>query len=507
MSPKDAQVAQERRAAPLDLPPERFRALGHALVDRIAEHLAALPRGPVTPGETMTDVRRTLGGGDLPESGIDPGHLIGETAELLFRHSLYNGHPRFFGYITSSAAPIGALGDLLAAAVNPNVSSFSLAPMATEIERQTLRWIAELIRYPTDADGLLVSGGNMANFVCFLAARRARAAWNVRAEGLGGPGRRLRVYASSETHTWIQKACDLFGLGTNALHEIPVDRELRMEVAALGQAVREDRARGEVPFLVVGTAGSVGTGAVDPLREIAEVCRAEDLWFHADGAYGALAAAMADAPPDLHALALADSVAVDPHKWLYAPLEAGCALVRRPGALIDTFSYRPPYYHFPEGADPPVNFYERGPQNSRGFRALKVWLGLRQAGRAGYAAMMADDVRLTRRLYDLAAAHPRLEAFTCGLSIATFRYVPEGIRRDDPAATEYLNRLNTELLTRMQNSGRAYPSNAVIRGAFVLRACIVNFRTQAEDVEALPEITVEIGDAVHKEMRATAPKA
>ena len=502
MPPKNAEVA-EGRAAPLDLPPERFRAIGHALVDRIAEHLAALPKGPVTPGETLATVRDALGGAGLPEHGADPGRLLEETAELLFHHSLYNGHPRFFGYITSSAAPIGALGDLLAASVNPNVSSFSLAPMATEIERQTLRWIAELIRYPVDADGVLVSGGNMANFVCFLAARRARASWNVRAEGLGGPGRRLRVYASTETHTWIQKACDLFGLGTDAIHPIPVDRELRMEVSALAEAVREDRARGEVPFLVVGTAGSVATGAVDPLRAIAEVCRAEDLWFHADGAYGALAAALPDAPPELHALALADSVAVDPHKWLYAPLEAGCALVRRPGALIDTFSYRPPYYHFPEGAEPPVNFYERGPQNSRGFRALKVWLGLRQAGRAGYAAMMADDVRLTRQLYERVQAHPRLEAFTCGLSIATFRYVPEGVRRDDPAATDYLNKLNTELLTRMQTSGRAYPSNAVIHGAFVLRACIVNFRTRPEDVDTLPGITAEIGDAVHKEMRSS----
>ena len=500
MSPKDAEVVSGRRVVPLDLSPEAFRAAGHALVDRIAAHLAALPKGPVTPGESQGAVRAALGGGGLPEAGADPERLLAETAELLFQHSLFNGHPRFFGYITSSAAPIGALGDLLAASVNPNVSSFSLAPMATEIERQALRWIAELIRYPADADGVLVSGGNMANFVCFLAARRARAAWNVRAEGLGGPGRRLRVYASSETHTWIQKACDLFGLGTDALHEIPVDRELRMEVGALREAVRADRWQGEVPFLVVGTAGSVGTGAVDPLREIAEVCRAEDLWFHADGAYGALAAALLDAPPDLHALALADSVAVDPHKWLYAPLEAGCALVRRPGALVDTFSYRPPYYHFPEGAEPPVNFYERGPQNSRGFRALKVWLGLRQAGRTGYATMMADDVRLARLLYDRAAAHPRLEVFTHGLSIATFRYVPEGVPRDD---TEYLNRLNTELLTRMQQSGRAYCSNAVIRGAFVLRACIVNFRTDQEDVEALPQIVAEFGEAVHREMRAT----
>jgi glutamate/tyrosine decarboxylase-like PLP-dependent enzyme len=500
--PKDPDGEPYGRAAPLDLPAERFRAIGHALVDRIAEHLAALRAGPVTPGERPSQVRAALGGGGLPEDGADPGRLLEEAAELLFAHSLYNGHPRFFGYITSSAAPIGALGDLLAASVNPNVGSFSLGPMATEIERQTLRWIAELIGYPADADGVLVSGGNMANFVCFLAARRARASGNVRAEGLGGPGRRLRVYSSSETHTWIQKACDLFGLGTDAIHEVPVDADLRMDASALARAVREDRARGEVPFLVVGTAGSVSTGAVDPLRAIAEICRGEDLWLHADGAYGALAAALPDAPADLHALALAVSVAVDPHKWLYAPLEAGCALVRRAGALEEAFAYRPPYYRFHDDVDPPVNFYERGPQNSRGFRALKVWLGLRQAGRAGCVAMMGDDCRLARRLHEKVSAHPRLQAFTQGLSITTFRYVPEDVRRDDPAAAEYLNRLNTELLARLQASGRAYPSNAVIRGAFVLRACIVNFRTGPEDVDALPAITVEIGDALHAEQRA-----
>ena len=392
------------RIAPLDLTPERFRALGHKLVDRIAAHWGGLRDGPVTPGETPAEVRAALGQGSLPERGADPEQLLEEAADLLFGHSLYNGHPRFFGYITSSAAPIGALGDLLAASVNPNCGGFSLSPMATEIERQTVRWIAEWMGYPADAEGLLVSGGNMANFVCFLAARRARVPWNARAEGTAGGERpRLRVYASSETHTWVQKACDLFGLGTDALCWIAVDADLRMDIAALARAVAEDRARGDLPFLVVGTAGSVSTGAVDPLPAIAELCRRENLWFHVDGAYGALAAPLSDVPAELKGVALADSVAVDPHKWLYAPLEAGCALVRHAGALTDTFSYRPPYYHFDEEeTDPAVNFYERGPQNSRGFRALKVWLALRQAGREGYARSIADDIRLARRLYDRA---------------------------------------------------------------------------------------------------------
>jgi len=491
------------RKAPLDLPSDRFRSAGHKLVERIAQHFDTVAAGPVTPGETPAKVRAALGRASLPAQGGDAERLLEDAAELLFAHSLYNGHPRFFGYITSSAAPIGMLADLLAAAVNPNVGGFSLAPMATEIERQTIRWIAEWIGYPADADGILVSGGNMANFVCFLAARRAKTPWDVRVEGALPAGKpRLRCYASAETHTWVQKACDLFGLGTDALRWIAVDDEQRMDVAALENAIREDRARGDHPFLVVGTAGSVSTGAVDPLYKLADICKREDLWLHADGAYGALAAPIPGVPDDLRALTTVDSIAVDPHKWLYAPLEAGCALVRKPGALVDAFSYRPPYYHFEhDDEEPTVNFYERGPQNSRGFRALKVWLGLRQAGREGYMQSIAEDIRLARRIYDKAAAEPRLQVFTHGLSIATFRYVPEGVQPGSAAAEEYLNKLNEELLTRIQMSGRAYPSNAVIRGAYVLRACIVNFRTSESDVDALPKIVVEIGDALAREMR------
>src|SRR5438128_960153 len=258
---------------------ETFRALGHRLVDQLAEFLESLPRGPVTHNESPSAVRDALDlTGPLPESGMDPGPLLERTAQLLFEHSLFNGHPRFFGYITAPPAPIGILADFLAAAVNPNVGAWLLSPAATEIESQTVRWIAEFIGYPADCGGLLVSGGNMANFVCLLAARAARAAWNVRTEGLTGQ-RRLLVYASTETHTWLQKAADLFGLGTDAIRWIPVDSEMRMNPAELEAQIDRDLSSGDHPFLVVGTAGSVSTGAVDPLSEIAAVCRARGLWF------------------------------------------------------------------------------------------------------------------------------------------------------------------------------------------------------------------------------------
>ena len=472
--------------------PDEFRAVGHRLVDQIAERLARIPEGPVKPDEPAEAVRAAIDAErGLPREGSDPQALLTDTAELLFAHSTMNGHPRFFGYITSSPAPIGMFGDLLAAAVNANCGGWALAPAASEIELQTVRWIAELIGFPTSAGGVLVSGGNMANFVGFLAARTAKAGWDVRRTGLqgaGAPGTApLVAYASAETHTWIQKAADLFGLGTDAIRWIPVDAHQRMKTSELRREIESDRARGLRPFLVVGTAGSVSTGAVDPLPEIAEICRDRDLWFHVDGAYGALAAPVPDAPADLRGLAEADSLAVDPHKWLYAPLEAGCALVRRAQDLTNAYSYHPPYYKMKQDV---VNFVDYGLQNSRGFRALKVWLALQHIGRAGYEASIAEDMRLSRRLADKLRGHGDFEVLTQGLSITTFRYVPRELRGQagDPAVGERLNRLNQDLLAKIEKSGAAFLSNAVVEGKFALRACIVNFNTSEEDVDALPDI-------------------
>ncbi|MDQ3138536.1 MAG: aminotransferase class V-fold PLP-dependent enzyme [Gemmatimonadota bacterium] len=489
------------RVTPLEMAPADFRRVGHELVDRIADFLGTLRERPLTSGETPTDIRNLLGRGPLPATGTAPAALLAETATLLFDHSLFNGHPRFMGYITSSAAPLGALADLLAASVNPNVGGWELSPMASEIEAQTVRWVAELVGYPADGGGLLVSGGNGANFVCFLAGRRAMLGESARTAGLPQGRGALRVYTSGAAHTWIQKACDLFGLGTDAIRWIPTDDAQRMRADLLRAQIREDLACGDRPIMVVGTAGSVSTGAVDPIRELAEICREHQLWLHVDGAYGAPAAVLPGVPDDLHALALADSLAVDPHKWLYAPIEAGCALVREPRLLREAFSYTPAYYRFDtEGEEPPINYYELGPQNSRGFRALKVWLGLRQAGREGYVRMIGDDCRLAEALHGQAAAHPELEAATLGLSIATFRYVPADLR-GVASAEPYLNALNEALLARLKLGGELFVTNAVLDGRFLLRACIVNFRTTDADVAMIPEIVATAGRLVDAELR------
>ncbi|MEW5974240.1 MAG: aminotransferase class V-fold PLP-dependent enzyme [Acidobacteriota bacterium] len=482
-------------SVPLEMSPDEFRRLGHQLVDRIAALLAGIRQLPVTSGETPTQVRSVLGAGGLPEQGSSATELLDETWRYLVGHSLFNGHPRFAGYVTSSAAPIGVLADLLASALNPNCGAWILSPAATEVEVQTIRWIAEFIGYPSSCGGLLVSGGNMANFVGFMAARKAKAGWDIRADGLTGTlAKRLLVYASTETHTWIHKATDLAGLGTNSIRWIPVDDSLRIRTSVLRTTIEADLESEAQPFLIVGSAGTVSTGAVDALPELAKIARDFGLWFHVDGAYGAPAAALPGTPADLRGLAEADSLAVDPHKWFYAPLEAGCALVRNPQHLVDTYDYSPEYYRFDaDSEERAINFYAYGPQNSRGFRALKVWLALKVAGREGLKRMIARDILMARALYREVQEHSELEALSQELSITTFRYVPVDLDRGDPSVAEYLNRLNEQLLDRIQKSGEAFLSNAVVHGKFALRACIVNFRTTMADVEAIPRIVIKLG--------------
>jgi aromatic-L-amino-acid/L-tryptophan decarboxylase len=486
--------------------PAKFRKVGHALIDSIADFLAGLPDAR-TASKLLPDAMRVkVGKRALPERGTDIAPVIEKFSGLFFEQSTHNGSPRFFGYITSSAAPVSALADLLAAAVNPNCGAWALSPIATEIENETIRWLAQFMNLPGKWDGVLVSGGNMANIVGFYVARKAKAAWDIRAKGVAHvDSRRLVLYGSAEIHTWIYKAADMAGLGTDAIRKIPTDDQLRMRTDALRAQIVADRAAGLEPFLVVGTAGSVGTGATDPLPAIAKICKEFNLWFHVDGAYGAPAVALDDASADLKGLRLGDSIAIDPHKWLYNSIEAGCLLTRDPTALRDAFSFHPPYYQFDDNEGQEVkNYFEYGPQNTRGFRALKIWLGFQQVGAAGYRRMIADDIELAHRLYDFVGSEESLENGTVDLSIATFRYVPKDLRkraRGDGAVTEYLNELNARIATALRLSGRAFVSNAHIEDRYMLRACIVNFRTVLADVELLPKLIVEIGDDLDKKHR------
>ncbi|HLO83099.1 MAG TPA: aspartate aminotransferase family protein [Chitinophagaceae bacterium] len=478
----------EHKENPLDMGAVEFSAVGKQLVYKIAAFLNEIPQKPVTTGEQPSAIRVALGSGSLPLYGESADKIVHEAADLLFDHSLFNGHPKFWGYITSSATPIGALGDMLAAAVNPNVGAYILSPMATEIERQTVQWLSEFLGMPKGSSGLFVSGGNMANFVGFLAARKAKATWDIRKEGLAG--KRMLVYCSKGTHTWIQKAADLFGLGTDAIRWIDMNKDQQIDIKMLEDNIEKDRNNGYNPFMVVGTAGSVSAGVVDDLAGLAEVCKKYDLWFHVDGAYGAPAAVLPELAQMFNGLNEADSIAMDPHKWLYAPLEAGCTLVKDARHLTDAFSFHPVYYNFDgDPEDPAVNYYDYGMQNSRGFRALKVWMALRQAGRHGYEKMIRNDIELAEQLYQMALEHEELEAVSQSLSITTFRFVPEGKKDSE----NDLNQLNEKLLNELQSGGKVFLSNAVIDGKYCLRACFVNFRTTTEDLDGLIKIVLEEG--------------
>ena len=473
---------------PLDISTDEFRKLGYWLVDQVAEHFDTLSDKPVTPGKEPREVRDALGRGTFPEAGMAPKEILENAVTLLMDNSLLDGHPRFWGYIIGAGTQIGALADLLAATVNPNCGGWELSPMASEIERQVIRWISEWVRYNEDCGGILVSGGAMANYVGFLVAKTKKADWSIREQGIVAGNRTMKVYCSDETHTWIQKAADLFGLGTDSIEWIPVDANLRMDPQVLERRIQSDIEAGSLPFLVVATAGTVSTGVVDDLDTIGAIARKYNVWFHVDGAYGGPAAQLDSCREEFKGFEEADSIALDPHKWFYCPQEAGCVLVKDKQHLLDTFSYRPPYYHFEEfETEPGINFYEHGLQNSRGFRALKVWMTLLQAGKAGMRSMIQRDIQMAQLLYKTLDREQDFEVFHTNLSITTFQFIP-----DTALSQEELNDLNRELMVAIQFDGRVFVTNAVKHGKYLMRACIVNFRTSERDILEFPNVVREI---------------
>lgn len=489
---------KDNRETPITISKEEFKKIGYQLIESLSDFIDTIDEKPVTTGETPKQIQTILGNASLPEHGTSVSELFSKTSDLLLNHSLLNGHPKFFGYITSSPAPIGALADLLSAVVNPNVGANILSPMATAIEKQTVKWLAEFIGISCSCGGILVSGGNMANFTAFLAARTAKAPKSLKEDGLANTQAEMVLYCSKATHTWIEKAAVLFGHGTKAIRWIPTDAENKMNTELLSQAINDDLQQGKKPFLVIGNAGDVSTGVVDNLSAIAAICKAHDLWFHIDGAYGIPAAVIPKYKDLFDGIQEADSIALDPHKWLYAPLEAGCTLIKNPQHLIDTYSSHPVYYNFSNQDDEPTtNYYEYGFQNSRGFKALKVWMALQQVGKNGYIEMIAEDIALSELLFEEAKKHPELEAVTQNLSIATLRYTPIDFTQDET----YLNTLNEKLLNELQQGGEVFLSNAVVADKYCLRCCIVNFRTSRKDILEIVDIIVREGQKIHETLQ------
>lgn len=466
------------RAATLDLPDDDLRALFEGALGLAQREIAAAQTGPIysEPPSAERFERLLDDSRELPQSGESVAELLEACGALL--EAGRRTSPAFFGYVLSPASPVGIAADLLASAANQNVTAWRSSPAATEVEHLVLCWLGELVGFTSNASGVLVSGGSHANLTALLVAMHARARSD-------DDRRTLTAHISSEAHFSSAKAASIIGVTARTA---AVDADRRIDLERLRAAIAQDRADGLEPFCIVASAGTTGTGAIDPLDELATLAADEGLWLHVDGAYGAFAANVPGVPADLASLKDADSVAVDPHKWLYAPLEAGCTLVKDPNHLIQTYSSHPVYYNFSNDEEPEArNFYEYGFQNSRGFRALKVWMVLQQAGRRGFIEMIAADIGLAGSLFRLASQHPELEAISHNLSIVTFRYFPPGYPEAD------LNTLNEALLNDLQRNGEVFLSNAVIDGKYCLRACIVNFRTSEKDIEDIIQIVVRNG--------------
>ena len=416
---------------------------------------------------------------------------IAERLEELASLSTFIGHPRWFAYITSSANPVGVIGDFVTAAINPNIGLWRGGPAATTAEIQSIEWLKELLGYPPEAEGVYTSGGQFANIAAHAVIRNHAAGWDVRRLGMH-PDRtapNLRVYASAESHYCHQQAANLLGMGTEAVRLVPVDDAYRMRLDALASMIAEDRLQGHRPIAIVATAGTVGTGAVDPIPELLRIARSEQIWLHVDGAYGAFAVIAPSAPQSLQAIADADSIGCDPHKWLYAPLDAGVLLVRKPKLLAGAFSFHAPYLHTVSEIDARIDLVERGPENSRRARGIKVWLALLAYGRDGYRDMIERNLLLAAYMERLVEAEPDLViAAPRELSIVCWRVEPEGV------TGERLDALQVEVIEELERRGVAMISNARLRdGRTALRACIVNFRTGAGDVEATVRASAEIG--------------
>jgi glutamate/tyrosine decarboxylase-like PLP-dependent enzyme len=428
---------------------------------------------------------------------------------MTFDYSGYLGHPRFYAYISGAGTVPGAAADLLAAGINMNAGGWRLAPSATEIELGLGRWFAQdVFGLPEGSGGALTSGGAMANFVALKVARDARAGWDVRRDGVAA-GPALGLYLSTETHVVSIRGADMLGIGSGNVRQIAVDDDHRIRVGDLRARIAEDREAGVHPFAVVATAGTVSTGVVDPLEEIAEVCRGEGLWFHVDAAYGGPAMLADDLRPLFAGIEQADSIAFDPHKWLYTPHSGGCIVVRdmelmRRAFDVDYVAY---VVKDEEHTDWGVDLGRHSPNFSRGFWALKVWVSLLAHGRKAYARRISHDAELARYLGARAEEHEEFELMApVGLSITCFRYVPtdlssSGPRPGGPARDAYLDELNNRLMTAIQLDGRVYCSNAVLDGRFCLRSCIVNFRTEAEDLDALLDVASELGATLDAELR------
>lgn len=497
-------MSSSQRPSPeraLDWAPSDARYFGEQALDIWTELLERLHSDlPVARHRSAAEVSAAVAR-EIPLEPMPIDDLVAHLRQIVFDESMYPGHPGFLAYLTGAGTVPGAAADLIAAGLNQNSGAWRLSPAATEIEQHLMKWFADRFRMPKEATGFVTSGGAMSNLIGLTLARSQCAGWDVRTEGMRG-GPQLTVYVSSQVHDSIDRSAQILGIGDAGIRKIPTDDALRMDVAALSHAIDADVASGYRPIAVVGTAGTTGTGAIDPLAGIADVSSEYGIWLHVDAAYGGPAALTSQLMHLFDGIERADSIGFDPHKWLYTPHAGACILVRDPAHLADAFAVEASYLdtdnkHTGWGRD----LYELSPQFSRPFAALKIWISLLAHGWNAYERRILQDVALTRYLHQLVIEHPELEPMADSeLSITCFRFVPDGLR--ERADTDgYLDLLNERLMFDIQLGGKIFPSNAVVNGRFALRSCIVNFRTEAETMEELVNETVRLGRLLDAQLR------
>jgi glutamate/tyrosine decarboxylase-like PLP-dependent enzyme len=466
---------------PADWP--ELRANAHSMLDAMldyVEHIRARPVWQPIPAEV-----RARFGSDLPVEATELATVYREFTENVLPYTTGNVHPGFMGWVHGGGSVVGMLGEMLAAALNANLGGRDHAPI--EVEHQIAGWARQMFGFPAEASGLFVTGTSMANFIAVIVARTAALGVSVRATGLAANAKRLTAYASAAAHSCIRQSMELSGLGGDMLRTIATDGRHRIDLDALRNAIAADRRAGFTPFMVIGTAGTVNIGAVDDLAGLATLCRQEHLWFHVDGAYGAVAVLAPDLAPSLHGIQEADSIAFDFHKWLQVPYDAGFVLVRDSSLHRAAFASEAAYLRretrgLAAGSPWPCDY---GPDLSRGFRALKTWFTIKVYGARRLGAVISRTCAVARYLEGRVRAEPRLELLApAQLNIVCFRY-----RCPDA------NDVNAAIVADLHESGIAAPSTTAIDGQVAIRAAIVNHRTQPCDIDALLDATLRFGDA------------
>lgn len=496
----------------LDLPAEEFRKLGYQVVDMMAAYYATIRERSIVPKNDSATIAKTFEQA-LPEKGLPPGEIINEWEEKVIPNATHLGSPRYFGFVNGSGTNMSVFASALAASVNMNSGGWKAGPAATEIERRCIRWIAELIHYPPHCGGLFVGGGTIANYAALSAALRKKSNYNLSKEGLQSPnrnGRYLLYMSDHEGHISILKSADMMNLGRDAVRRVPSNADLTMNTAALRQMIQQDIEAGDIPFCVVAQVGSINVAIVDPLEEIASICKEFKLWFHADGACGAVGAMLPELGHLYKGLEEADSVTLDPHKWLYISYECGCLLVKDAEALRKTFSTSASYL---QGTLPTdykgLDYFDFGPQMSRGFNALKVWMTIKHYGREGYQTLLRQNILCAQHLFKLVCNDEDfISLHYPELFIYSFRYFPKQLRgqRDGLAADADIDQLNQKIADTIIASGFAFIMTSKVKGHVVLRLSICSHRTTLEDVEAVFHRLQQLGAKLVAEKNAASTR-